>query len=411
MRNRGFWAAIILTSGLVDIPGRLHVGPISAGGLLTVVVTLGIAALVLRRGAQARREFLRLWPLSALFLYSVLQCLWHSPSLQSYQNICALWIFLAPVVCFSMAKDDPMDPRYLVRLQLLATALTAVTYAFQILIDGLGSDVIGSDVFIGARTFALYILVGQALLLGRWVYGSRGSFWLAVAITLLIAFSLSRTVLAVSVLLFPVASLRSFSFRGLIRMAAIGGVAASALLYLVILNPALNERFLGSRSVEDFFMGDASVNTSGRLEFWAITLDSFEESPWLGKGPGTANDLISQTFGSDVSDHPHNEYLRILHDHGIFGLTLFLVGVFQLLIMCWKDYRRRVTVGSPLASLSLGTLLAFLGVLLTMITCNTASYVFVMAPLAVLVGSNLAYRESTAGIEPVLVSELVPSQA
>jgi O-antigen ligase len=246
---------------------------------------------------------------------------------------------------------------------------------------------LGTESFIGARSFAVYALLGLGLLLGRWVHGSRISFWFALGLTLLIALSLSRTALVAGVLLFVLARVQSFSFRGLSRVAVASGIAACGLYFLVTSSDALSARFLGDSPVEEYLSGAASVDASGRLAFWAITVDSFGESPWLGKGPGTANDLIASEF--EGMGHPHNEYLRFLHDGGVLALALLLGGCTQLLVLCRRGYSHGVRACSAGRAFYLGTFLAFLAVLFTMITDNTASYLFVMAPLGILIGTCL----------------------
>jgi O-antigen ligase len=208
--------------------------------------------------------------------------------------------------------------------------------------------------------------------------------------------------------MFPLARLRSFSFRELKRIAIIGGIVACGLYFLVVSIEALRYRFLGDDSIMDIVSGEASLDTSGRLAAWILTLDSFSESPWFGKGPGTANDLngqpsVDRHTATEVElAHALNEYLRYLHDEGVLGLSLFLAGCAQLLVACRRTYRKSVELSSPSASFYLGTFLALTAALLTMLTDNTASYIYVMAPLGILVGTVLRTQkefglEATAG--------------
>ena len=41
---------------------------------------------------------------------------------------------------------------------------------------------------------------------------------------------------------------------------------------------------------------------------------------------GTADSLISRTYGS-AAGHPHNDYLRLLHDYGLVGMSLWALGL------------------------------------------------------------------------------------
>ncbi len=397
MLRRFFLIGLLLSSALVDVLGNINAaGAISVNGMLTILITIGVAVFLLRQPKLAWPGFVRLWPLSALLFYSVLQCFWHRPSVQGFQNVCLLWIFVGCIVLTSMEGKNPLESTHVVRVLFWASAVAAFAYGVSILYGGLGTESL-----IGARSFALYALLALGLLLGQWAHGSRAAFWLAVGLILLIALSLSRMALAVGVLLFPLARLRHFSFRDLKRITIIGVIAACGLYYLVLSIDALQLRFLGNGSIADYLSGDASVDTSGRLAAWVLTLDSFSESPWLGKGPGTANDLNGMVSLDRRGDnqwelaHPLNEYLRFLHDEGVLGLSLVLAGYVQLLVVCRKAYRQSVEESSPTASFYLGTFLALLAALLTMLTDNTASYIYVMAPLGILIGTVLRTRKQS----------------
>jgi O-antigen ligase len=390
MLRRFFLIGVLLLSALVDVPANIHAGALTVNGLLTVLITVWVAVLLLARPKLAWRGFMRVWPFSCLLFYSVLQCLWHPPSLQGYQNICLQLIFIGCIVLVLGDERNQLRIDYLVSLLLRASAFAAFAYGISILYDGLGTES-----FIGGRTFALYALLAVGLLLGRWAHGSRVDFSLALGLIVLIALSLSRTALAVGVLLFPVARLRSLSLRELRRIAIIGGIAACGLYGLVVSVDALRLRFLGDSSIADYVSGDASVDSSGRFAAWVLTLSSFSESPWLGKGPGTANDLNGEASADRHTAtevelaHPLNEYLRFLHDEGVLGLSLFLAGWVQVVAVCRKAYRQSVDSSSPMGSFYHGMFVVLVAVLLTMLTDNTATYVFMMAPLGILIGTVL----------------------
>jgi O-antigen ligase len=390
MLRRFFLIGVFLLSALVDVPANIHAGTLTVNGLLTVLIAIWVAALLSVRPKLAWRGFMRVWPFSCLLFYSVLQCLWHPLSLQGYQNICLQWIFVGCIVLVSADESNQLGIDQLVRLLLRASAFAAFAYGISILFDGLGTES-----FIGGRSFALYALLALGLLLGRWAHGSRVDLWLAAGLIVLIGLSLSRTALVVGVLLFPVARVRSLSFSELRRITIIGGIAACGLYGLVVSVDALRLRFLGDSSIADYLSGDASVDSSGRFAAWALTLSSFSESPWLGKGPGTANDLNGQpsadrhTATEVELAHPLNEYLRFLHDEGVLGLALFLAGWLKLVAVCRKTYRQSVEASSPACSFYHGMLVVLAAVLLTMLTDNTASYVFMMAPLGILIGTVL----------------------
>ncbi len=346
MIRKAFLSCILLLSALVDILGNIHLGPISVQGVLTILVLLGITACLVAKPSASWHGLRSFWPLSCLLLLSVILFFVHPPSLQAYQTIFLLWIFVGLMVTMSTGKRDPRELRYFERLVLLATATSATIYGASLLFDGLGTESV-----IGARSFGVYVLPGLALLLG------------------------------------PLSRLRSLKRRELIRVVGAGMISVLVLYVFMLYLPALSLRFLGDNTVGEYVSGDATLDTSGRAAFWVAALNSYFQSPVLGNGPGSANNLIEATFPG--LGHPHNEYLRYLHDTGILGLSLLLIGCGQMIAICGKVYRRSIEVSSPAANFYLGTLLALIAILLTMLTDNTASYLFIMVPLGILVGMAL----------------------
>jgi len=146
---------------------------------------------------------------------------------------------------------------------------------------------------------------------------------------------------------------------------------------------------------ERFFAGDigatvggTGINVEGRDQMWRTILDSWSESPWIGKGAGSSSEVVENALGPGV-EHPHNDYLRILHDYGVVGLVLWLLALGQLLwAMCraWLMADRRNTAE---AHPHFAALLSLIALAATMVTDNVVAYVFLMAPLGVLVGASL----------------------
>ena len=389
MAKRCFLISILILSAFVDAPSYVSVGPVSLMGALTILYTIALGMFLVRQPKSAWNGFKRIWPMSCLLLLSTFQCVLSRFSLQEAQNVCLLWVFVTLLVVTMSSEREGPDEAEVGRVLLGAMAFAALSYALIVLGVGFGPDAIGASSWIAARSFALYALLGLGLLLGRWAMGSRISLYLALALIVIIALSLSRTALVAGVALIPISRFRSPSLRLMWRTAFLSGVTAVLLLYFVSQLDPLRSRFIGDKSYSDFLSGDASVDTSGRLAAWGVTLDSYIESPWLGKGPGSANSLVAETLYEFDLDHPLNEYLRFLHDSGLLGLALLLAGCAQLLVFCHRALRKSGTTNPALAGFHWGTFLALVAVLLSMFTDNTSSYLFVMAPLAVLLGTSL----------------------
>jgi O-antigen ligase len=102
--------------------------------------------------------------------------------------------------------------------------------------------------------------------------------------------------------------------------------------------------------------------------------------------------------------HPHNDYFRILHDYGIVGGALLLIGGFALIRGTKRVWRAAVSQDSSLAQPHLTAFLGTTALAFAMITDNVVIYVFFMAPLAILVGFSLGHAsaDATSSVSPVL---------
>ncbi|ARA93312.1 hypothetical protein AWN76_009150 [Rhodothermaceae bacterium RA] len=156
-----------------------------------------------------------------------------------------------------------------------------------------------------------------------------------------------------------------------------------------------------------FFGGDNAVqlagfaiNTSGRITLWTYTFQSFLESPWFGKGLGSSTDALREVSHLVSSqEHPHNDYLRIMHDLGLLGMGLWLIAFGALFSVLFKAWRRVRFDSSKIfeSEMHLTAVLALLVTALSMVTDNTIAYSFFMYPVAVLAGASLGLNVKDGG--------------
>jgi len=107
------------------------------------------------------------------------------------------------------------------------------------------------------------------------------------------------------------------------------------------------------------------IEDSGRVVVWRAVIDSFTSSPVVGQGAGSGQTVA---LASDFPlEHPHSEYLRVLHDGGIIGAVL--VGIALILMLVMLRPRRNGVPSHPhvvggflilCAGLSMGTIENFL---------------------------------------------------
>jgi O-antigen ligase len=230
--------------------------------------------------------------------------------------------------------------------------------------------------------------LGVACHLGTWRHNRQPlGLWQAVLLTLLIGVSLSRAALFAALILFPLSRLSLKHPSSWVRVALLTAFLAMAAYLAVTYIEPLNERFFaGDQAYE---VGEVTINTSGRTEMWSAVWDSYLEAPLTGLGAGSSEEVLYQ-LDPNASGHPHNDYLRFLHDYGPLGLGLWCWGFLCLLWTVGKSWVGASRRGdNPEASLHLAALLSLAGLALTMITDNVIVYVFVMAPLGALIGASL----------------------
>jgi O-antigen ligase len=372
----------LLVAGVVDLPRRIVVGPTTSYAWITValaglLVLVSVSRYVL---TAVRGTGHVLVPLYAFAAWALLSVMWFRPSFIGVQNtlVYAAFAALVPVTAAAVIRGDFA----------LETARRAVTYVFvlasflyvcSVAVGGLESRAV-----IGTRSYALLGVVAVA-----WgVAHARFGYWrialLAPLSCVLILLSLSRTAFAASLLIIVVASLDLRTPARFVRSAlVVGSVAAIAFFAVTSFGPLATRFEQGDlHSVG----GGLSVNTSGRAFLWGIVWHSYLESPVIGKGVGSSEVAIERESGINVP--PHNDFLRVAHDLGAVGFVLLVVAFLVLIMQAWRA-RNETRADDPAAPIHLAALLSILGLLLGMTTDNAIAYLFVVAPVAAIVGLSL----------------------
>jgi O-antigen ligase len=367
---------IILPSSLVDIPRRLEVGQFTFLSLLTGLdLLLGVSLLWLA-GRDGAREVLRLWPLYLFIVWAVLSFTWYRPTTEGIQNVLVLATFVLLTTAFSIWTRRRQDAwSDIGSLLLVGICITAVLYAATLAMEGIGRSSILTN-----RPAALFLLIGLSWTLAAWRYGSRLAGIVSLVVLVLILLSLSRMAFAVAVLvLVPLSQWDPRKWRRSILVLA--AVALIFALTVAFFEP-LHERFVKGDVQR---VAGVKINVTGRFTVWRMTWASFRDSPWTGHGPGSSQHLVEARTRN--LGHPHNEILRILHDYGLIGFALGSAGFLLLGRGALRAWRRAERHGSHPASVHLAALLGLVAVVAA-VTSNPLIYVFIMGPLAILVGAS-----------------------
>jgi O-antigen ligase len=289
----------------------------------------------------------------------------------------AVYIALLGAIALTARQSSTGTGDMLLGLYRRASWITGTVYGLTVVVFGLGN----SEVY-GARSFSAVALVAMAAAIPA--SNAKRGRWLPVLLAALIAASLSRTAIVISALLLTALGIRMRRGRRLAAALVVSGIVTAFSWWLVTASAPIRHRFQDSG--DNAVVGGLRLNTSGRQLFWRLTLDDVKPALWLGRGSGTSDALIGQMY--PLVAHPHNDYLRILHDLGIVGLSMWMLAYLSLLLgaarRAWRGRNHdgaQVHAAAALALLSIGPL---------MVTDNVLIYLFVMVPLGTLVGASLA---------------------
>jgi O-antigen ligase len=370
--------AILFMSGTADLLSVVRVGSISPLGTLTVLYALGVWFLWLLRPHWSPRYRPVVVPFAVLVGWGFMSVVvWYTPSIDALQNLIVFTAFLGLLLV--TARDVASGTLTPVRVN-VAVAWSSVAACFFYAWSPL------TTYAIGYRSFAIFALIGIAWFLAGWRCGSRRAGWAAFFLLLLIALAVSRTAPVVGLLLVPLARLDLRTLRGWLRFGA-ATLAVLVLLYGAVqtIGPLRSRFFEGDTSLK--VMG-VSINAEGRVRAWGYMMESIRQSPLIGHGAGSSEALINRRMPG--LNHPHNDYLRLLHDYGLFGAACWLLGYGALLRMTWRAWLDSEERGDLAAGrLHLAAFLALAAIALVVLTDNAIVYIFVMAPLGVLVGASL----------------------
>lgn len=379
-----FLVAAMLLAGTVTIPQeRLQLGPVTGGGALTLLVCGGAWLLWFARPYFPPRHVPLLLPLLLFVVYAAGSMLWYEVSFKGLQILAVLVGFFGLALLTAReTRRDANLARLLHRCLDAGTLFAAVVYTASVALYGLGAD---DGRFVLARPFALFALAGVARQLSLWQAGKRAGLIAAGLLVGVIFLSVSRVALVAAVMLFPLAAIVRGDRKGLAVSVWVGALGVAGLVAAVMLSDTMYERFFGyDRTLN---VGGFWINGSGRSAMWDTVWASAKQSPVFGHGLGSSARLIDQYFPG--LGHPHNDFLRFLHDFGLVGVACWVAFVGAVTHALWRIARRRALRADRDLPIYLTPLLALAALSASMFTDNSVTYQFVMFPLGMLLGCAL----------------------
>lgn len=234
------------------------------------------------------------------------------------------------------------------------------------------------DIYVEKRALALTaVLIG-----GLYITGTKREFvrgWVGWLVCFGVTVVTGSRTASLVMLLLPI--LNPVTLNPLRKIAVMTVMGVIALT--VYLTPSFQERTFGVDSGRESNLAQGEFDSSGRFDAWPLILEESLERPWLGHGVGTVQRFVPEVW-KGVSA-PHNDFLRVGFELGIFGLVAFLA------VMIWQLWSLSCLVRSTDGVVQQVAGAAWLGLaafLPIAFTDNPITYTLCyMNPLFVLIGA------------------------
>lgn len=286
-------------------PARLKKVPLKFAWILFISLTF-ISIFYSVDSALSFAEWLRLWSIFSLYLLS-----------------------------FSLT-DSPLKLKKLIYAIIFSVFIPGVL-AFYQFFSHTGMTIIDEDIsnrifgtFAHPNLLAYYLTAPLALLifliLNKEKYQLRNLFLYLTFLFSFVLLLLTYTRGAWVVFLLTILTLGVLRYKKFL----LGFLLGLILIYFLI--PPLNTR------VNNLFQYNPYSSIQWRLNLWKDSLKYSQEKIWFGYGLGTANKVILDKRGEKFgSADPHNDYLKILIENGIWGLFSYLLLIFSLIFnLIWS---------------------------------------------------------------------------
>jgi len=189
-------------------------------------------------------------------------------------------------------------------------------------------------------------------------------YWVMMA--LIPFFALTRTAMTAVIVTLPT-TLSPLKLRT--RILIVGIMFAGALGLFFTERVQSKMFYSGRGELEDLSFDNPNFRTSGRKLMWEALWYRVEQKPWFGYGANAQEEYIKVRFGRVA--HPHNDWLRLLHDYGYVGTVLYLITLIVMISNMWIKSR---TVCAEVKQLFYIAIAGFVPFFIFMVTDNIILY-------------------------------------
>jgi len=376
-------------SATVDLIGHVRFGKTTAYAWVTGVVVATAVGVALAAPAgfsspASRRTTLYMTILPA---WAILSFLWAPPSLEGAQNA-LIYVALPALAAVSTHASASGVITYsrLRRSMFVMLIAGSLLYCASLLLGGLGGNAV-----VSARVFGLFAVVGVAWSVALARTGHRTELRMALLLSTLAFLSLSRTAFITCLVLLVVGLVGVRTIREVRRSVAVVAVVAAVAFVISSFSNPFSARF--SNGDVSAVAGGFAINVTGRKALWQAAWDDALRHPAFGGGVGRADEVVR--LAAPGQDNPHNDYLRAFDDLGIVGFIALVLALVVPATANAAAYRAAARQDTQQRSVHLAAVLMLVGLALGMGTDNPLVYLFVLAPVAVVVGSSLGLRDRT----------------
>jgi O-antigen ligase len=391
----GVLALPLLIAAFAGLPRLVRVGPISGQGALTIVQILLIGGATLACGRYPARLLKRLIPYFCFLVWVGTSLFWAPPDTAGAQNGLVYLLFgLLMLFSGTLAARDPAGVQTVInRAVTWITWIALALVVVELKVHGLTKDT-EEGWWIGPRPLAILGIVVLTRHLVKWYYGDSRArvsivLWMAAIVV-----SVSRAAAAIGLVLIGLVVLAQMRFRlrrAVMSLPVFVGAVLVVIGMALFWAPLRDHMFAGDTKLR---VAGTKINVSGRWTMWTAIVESALERPLIGKGLGSAVQVITTTFASTPGQmtQPHNDYLRLWHDLGAIGLTLYLIAVGLTGWILFRDWYANERRRAGPAQLEITGLLTLLAILAASLTDNPLVYPSVMATAGIFIGAGLGAR-------------------
>lgn len=286
--------------------------------------------------------------------------------LSSYENAIQRTVMLVCPVFVGMAAsaltitDSSLD-RFFSLMRITAVSLFGISMInMGILATGALPEISG----LAAESMTAVLVA--CVFASAYAHGKRAGFAFWSMMAVIPVFALTRTAMAamMSTLLTTIAPLK---LRTRLFFAALLVIGALGLFYTERVQHKMF--YSGRGTLEDVSFDNPDFRTSGRKLMWEALWYRVEQNPWFGHGANSQEEYIRSKFGRIA--HPHNDWLRLLHDYGYVGTSLYAITLLLMVIHLWRARRKSAGHTRQLFEIAISGFIPFL---IFMVTDNIILY-------------------------------------